>query len=112
MDLNTHLTKIAIFWDNITKENSDDIEAYDYIATQSMSLKMIVLQATNIIEEEITKSKENKIKYQKLQKTLKKIFERLDFKIKIEKDKNYIEEILNKLSEIKNDIEVIKIYQQ
>ncbi len=109
--LNKSLIKIEIFWKNISKESSDDPDAYDFITTQTMSLKMIALQLKDRIEDEIRRDKKAKLKLQKLQKSLDNIVRKLDFKIHIIKDKEDIETILDKLSKIKEDIEVVKQYQ-
>ena len=36
IDINTSLTKIEFFWQNISKESSDDPDAYGYIAAQAV----------------------------------------------------------------------------
>jgi len=111
IDINTSLTKIEFFWENISKENSDDKDAYGYIAAQTMSLKMIAFQLKDNIEIEILKDKKARLKLQKLQKALESIVNKLDFKIHAKKDKEYIESILNKLSKIKEDVEVVRLYK-
>jgi len=111
IDINTSLTKIEFFWENISKENSDDPDAYGYIATQTMSLKMTAFHLKDNIEIEILKDKKARLKLQKLQKALENIVNKLDFKIHGNKDKEYIENILNKLSKIKEDIEVVRLYK-
>ena len=110
IDINNSLTKIEIFWNNITKEKSDDPAVYDYISTHAMALKMIAFNLKGVIENEILKDKEAKIKLQKLQRTLENIDEKLDFKIQINKTQNYIDDILTKLSLIKDDIEILNQY--
>ena len=111
IDINTPLTKIEFFWENILKESSDDTDVYGYIATQTMSLKMTAFHLKDKIEIEILKDKRARLKLQKLQKALENIVNKLDFKIHANKDKEYIESILNKLSKIKEDIEVVRQYQ-
>jgi len=110
-DIKTSLTKIEFFWENISKENSGDPDAYGYIVTQTMSLKMTAFHLKDNIEIEILKDKKARLRLQKLQKALENIVNKLDFKIHAIKDKEYIENILNKLSEIKEDVEVVRQYQ-
>ncbi len=110
-DIKKLLIKIEIYWKNISKENSDDPDSFDFISTQSMSLKMFVLDLKNKIEKIIQNDTEAKLKFQMLLNSLENIVQVLDFKLQIYKDKEYIESILKKLSEIKKDIEVVKRYQ-
>ena len=110
-DLQKTLLKIVVFWENLIKEHSDDPDSYDFISTQSITLKMISLDLKNLIDGEIRKNKKAKLKYQKLRKSLENIVQTLDFKLEIYKDKEYIEYILNKLSQIKKDIDIVKQYQ-
>ena len=111
IDINTSLKKIEIFWENISKESDDDPDVYGYIATQTMSLKMTAFHLKDKIEIEILKDKKARLKLQKLQKALENIVNKLDFKIHANKDKEYIESILNKLSKIKEDVEVVRLYK-
>lgn len=111
VDTNTSLMKIEVYWDNITKEKSDDIDAYDYIASGAMCLKMIAFQLKDSIENQMLKDKEAKLKLQKLHKALNNIVRKLDFKYRVDKNKEYIEGILNMLSQAKQDIEIIRQHQ-
>lgn len=111
-EIRRSLIKIEILWENTSNESSDDLDAYDFISIQSMSLKFAALELKDKIDDKIRRDKKAKLKYQKLQKTLENIVKNLNFKLEIYKDKEYIEYILQKLSEIEKDIEVIKQYQK
>jgi len=103
--------KIEVFWTNIIKEDSDDTDAWDYIATQSMAMKMTAFQLKDRIENQMLKNKEVKIRLQKLHKALRNIVDNLDFEIRGDKDKEYIEDILNRLSGLQKEIDVVGQYQ-
>ncbi len=110
-DIKTSLIKIEILWETLSKESSDDLDAFDFISTQSLSLQMTALELKMSIESKIRKDPKEKLKFQKLNKTLGNIVRTLDSIPLKRKDKKYIESILKKLSEIKGDIEVIRLYQ-
>jgi len=110
-EIKKSLIKIDLLWENISNESSDDLDAYDFISIQSLSLKMTVLELEDYIDERIRKDKKAKLKFQKLQKALRSMIVKLDFNLEISKDREYIEDILLKLSEIKNDIAVVRQYQ-
>ena len=111
LDIKAPLMKIEILWANILKEDSDDIDAWDYIAAQSILMKMTAFQLKDRIENRMLKNKEVKIRLLKLHKALTSIVGNLDFEIRVEKDKEYIEDILDRLSGLKKDIDVVKQYQ-
>ncbi len=110
-DIKQSLIKLEILWENTSNESSDDLDAYDVISVQSMSLKMTALQLKETLDDKIRRDKRARMKFQRLQKSLGNIVEKLDFKLQIHKDKEQIEYILKKLSEIEKDIDVIKMYQ-
>lgn len=110
-EIKKSLIKLEILWENTSNESSDDLDAYDFISVQSMSLKMTALQLKEDIEGKIRRDKKAKLKFQQLQRSLENIVKKLDFKLQIYKDKEHIKYILKKLSEIEKDIEVVKKYQ-
>ncbi len=112
VDTKTSLMKIEVYWENITKEKSDDLDAYDYIASTAMSLKMTAFQLKDSIENQMLKDKTAKLKLQKLHKALNNIVRKLDFRYRVDKNTEYIEGILNMLSLAKQDIETIRQHQQ
>jgi hypothetical protein len=104
------LSKIKIIWENISKESSNDANAYDYISVRSVSLKMMELTLKGHIEEIIEKDNESKIKFTRLHKSLSHMVNTLNHKLKADKDKEYIETILENILKIKDDIDTLKMY--
>ncbi len=110
-ELKKSLIKIEILWENISNESSDDLDAYDFISVQTITLQMAALQLQDAIEDKIRRDKKARLKFQKLHRALSNIIKNLNFKLQMYEDKEDIEYILKKLSEIKTDIEVVKQYQ-
>lgn len=110
-EIKKSLLKIELLWENISNESIDDLDAYEFISIQSLSLKITVLELKDYIEERIRKDKKARLKFQKLHKALRSIVEKLDFNLEMSKDREYIEDILLKLTEIKKDISVVRQYQ-
>jgi isocitrate dehydrogenase kinase/phosphatase len=110
-EIKKSLIKIEILWENISNESSEDLDAYDFISVQTMTLQMAALQLQDAIEDKIRKNKRDKLKFQKLHRALSNIIKNLNFKLQMYEEKEDIDYILQKLSEITNDIEVVKQYQ-
>jgi isocitrate dehydrogenase kinase/phosphatase len=110
-EIKKSLIKIEILWENISNESSDDLDAYDFISVQTMTLQMATLQLQDAIEDKIRRDKRDKLKFQKLHRALSNILKNLNFKLQMYEQKEDIEYILQKLSEITDDIEVVKQYQ-
>ena len=105
-----YLSKMKIIWENISKENSNDVSCYDYISVNSISLRMMALTLKDHFEEIIEKDNEAKIKFTRLHKSLSNIVSSLNNKLKIDKDKEYIDTILENILKIKDDIDTLKMY--
>lgn len=109
--LSTAIIKIELLWSTILLEKSDDPRAYEYIAVQAMALKQAVILLKADVGDSIRRSKKEKLKYQKLHSSLAAILETLDYQPQTCKDEEYILDILNKLRDIRGQIQTLLEYQ-
>jgi len=105
-----YLFKMMSIWENISKENSNDVSAYNYISSNVLSLHMMAVNLKEHYAEIINNDNEAKIKFTRLHTSLCNIVSSLNHKFKIDKDKEYIESILEYVFKIKEDIKIIKLY--
>lgn len=105
------INMIELLWSTISREKSDDPRSYEYIATQSMVLKMAVIDLKMEVAQKIQSSKKEKLKYQKLHSSLTSILDTLDYDPTPCKDENYIQNILDRLRKIRGDVETLLKYQ-
>jgi hypothetical protein len=105
-----YLFKIMSIWKSVSKENSNDVSAYNYISFNVLSLHMMAVSLKEHYAEIIENDNEARIKFAKLHKSLCNIVSSLNHKFKIDEDKEHIDDILKYVLKIKEDIEVIKLH--